>query len=68
MKNDLSWRQKLVVIIMMIAVVLWATKWATEPEQYHAGDPNYDELVAKDKAHQLYKVEKQNKKTEGISK
>ena len=49
MRKDLNLWQKMIVLICFCLVLLYAFKWMTEPEQYWAGDWDYDELVSKDK-------------------
>jgi len=56
--RDINWWQKLIVFAIFAAILLYAFKWSSEPEQFWAGDPDYGNLVEMDNAHQLFKVKK----------
>ena len=58
MRRDLGWKGRAAVLIAFAVIIVAAFFWSTSPRQYWAGDPNYDDLVQKDEAHQLFKVDK----------
>ena len=46
-----GWKAIVVFNIIVAIIVLCAFKWCSEPEQWHSGDPNYNEIIAKDRKH-----------------